>query len=323
MKRNKVSYINKHTGVFLILASILVISALFSPSFVASNNLLAMLRQASSLGILTIGQLFVIIGGGVDLSVESILQMAITIFMYGYNNFGDAGLIYGLIAAFIFGAFAGLINGILVIRFNVQPFLTTLFTGSIITGIRMIWVGIESAGHVPELIRFFGRDKTLNIPNAVIVLLLVAIIAGVILNKHVYGRKLIAVGTSFTTSVYSGIRSHRTVVFSYIISGVMAVLASIIISGYIGYADRWIGAGMSFNSLIAAVIGGNYLGGGRGSVIGAIGGALLMTIIVNFVILLGLPASYQHIFSGLVLIATIFIGSLSKKISLQNLIGRQ
>lgn len=313
MKKNIASYINKHTGVFLILAIILIISALFSPSFIGANNMLAMLRQASTLGILTIGQLFVIIGGGVDLSVESILQMAITIFMYGHKNFGDSGLIYGLLAAFLFGMLAGFINGILVIRFNVQPFLTTLFTGTIITGIRMIWVGIESAGNVPDFIRFFGRDKTFNIPNAVIVFLLIAIIASVIIKRSVYGRKLIAVGTNYQTSVYSGIKSQRTVIISYMISGVMAVLASIILSGYIGFADRWIGAGLSFNSLIAAVIGGNYLGGGRGSVVGVIGGALLMSIIINFVTLLGLSHAFQHILSGFVLIFTIIIGSLSKR----------
>ena len=276
---------------------------------------MAMLRQASTLGILTIGQLFVIISGGVDLSVESILQMGITIFMFGYNNYGDSGLIYGLIAAFLFGAIAGFINGILIIRFKIQPFLTTLFTGSIITGIRMIWVGIVGAGDVPDLIRFFGRDKTFNIPNAVIIFLFIALIASVVIKRAVFGRKLIAVGTNYNASVFSGIKSQRIVIISYVLSGLLAILASIILSGYIGFADRWIGAGLSFNSLIAAVIGGNYLGGGRGSVLGVIGGALLMTIVINFVTLLGLSASFQHIVSGIVLIITILIGTLSKKVT--------
>ena len=305
--------INKHNGVFIILGIILIISALYSPTFVQANNLMAMLRQASTLGIITIGQLFVIISGGVDLSVESILQMGITIFMFGYNNYGDSGLIYGLIAAFLFGAIAGFINGILIIRFKIQPFLTTLFTGSIITGIRMIWVGIEGAGDVPDLIRFFGRDKTFKIPNAVIIFLFIALIASVVIKRAVFGRKLIAVGTNYKASVFSGIKSQRIVIISYVLSGLLAILASIILSGYIGFADRWIGAGLSFNSLIAAVLGGNYLGGGRGSVLGVIGGALLMIIVINFVTLLGLSASFQHIVSGIVLIITILIGKLNKK----------
>lgn len=305
--------INKHTGVFLILAIILVISGLYSPGFVSSSNLLIMLRQASALGILTIGQLFVIVGGGVDLSLEATLQMAIAIFMFGFNNFGQAGLMVGLGAAVFFGLLAGFVNGILVIRYHVQPFLSTLFTGSIITGIRLIWVGIDLGGDVPNFIRFFGRDRTLTIPNAAIIFSIVGLIAFVLINRSVFGRKLVAVGTNYDAAVYSGIKAGRMVILSYMISGVSAVLASVVLSGYVGFADRWIGAGMSFNSLIAAVIGGNYLGGGRGSVAGVIGGALLMTIVINFVTLLGFSHSYQHIVSGLVLILTIFIGSYSKR----------
>ncbi len=304
--------INKHTGVYLILVLILIVSGFYSPGFVKPNNLLTMLRQASALGILTIGQLFVIVGGGVDLSLEATLQMAIAIFMFGFNNFGETGLIIGLLAAVLFGLLAGFVNGLLVIRYHVQPFLTTLFTGSIITGIRLIWVGIDLGGNVPNFIRFFGRDRTLTIPNAAIVFSVVAVIAFFLINRSVFGRKLVAVGTNYDAAIYSGIKARRTVILSYMISGVSAVLASVVLSGYVGFADRWIGAGMSFNSLIAAVIGGNYLGGGRGSVIGVIGGAMLMTIVINFVTLLGFSSAYQHIVSGLVLIITIFIGSYFK-----------
>lgn len=279
----------------------------------SSKNLLTMLRQASALGILTIGQLFVIVGGGVDLSLEATLQMAIAIFMFGYTNYGEVGLMIGLVGAIMFGLIAGLVNGLLVVRYHVQPFLTTLFTGSIINGIRSIWVGIDFGGDVPDFIRFFGRDKTLTIPNATIVFSITAIAAYILINRSVFGRKLVAVGTNYEAALYSGIKANRTVIISYMISGFMAVLASVVLSGYVGFADRWIGAGLSFNSLIAAVIGGNYLGGGRGSVIGVVGGALLMTIVTNFVTLLGLSASYQHIVSGVVLIITIFIGSKTNK----------
>ena len=312
IKTGKTSYLNKHTGVFLILLFILTISGFYSPGFVSSKNLLIMLRQASALGIMTLGQLFVIVNGGVDLSLEATLQMAIAIFMFGSNNYGENGLYIGLAAAVLFGLLAGFVNGTLVIRYHVQPFLTTMFTSSIITGIRLIWVGIDLGGDVPDFIRFFGRDKTLTIPNAAIFLAIIAVVAYIFINRSVFGRKLVAVGTNYEAAVYSGIEAKRTIIFSYMISGLSAVLASVVLAGYVGFADRWIGEGMSFNSLIAAVIGGNYLGGGRGSVSGVIGGALLMTVVINFVTLLGFSAPYQHIVSGLVLITTIFIGSYSK-----------
>ncbi len=305
--------INKNNGVFVILGFLLIIAGFYSPQFVQINNLMTMLRQASALGILTIGQLFVIVGGGVDLSVAATLQMSITIFMYGYNNYGIEGLIFGVIAALIFGIVVGIANGIIVTKYHVQPFLTTLFTGSIITGIRMILVGIESAGNVPDIIRVFGRGKTFEIPNALIIFFIIAFISAIILNKTIFGRKLIAVGTNFIAAKFAGIKADLTVIKSYVISGVLSVIASIILVGYIGFADRWIGAGLSFNSLVAAVIGGNYLGGGRGSVFGVIGGAILMTIVLNFVTLLGLSAPFQHVVSGIVLISTLFIGSYSQK----------
>lgn len=305
--------LNKNNGVFVILGIILVIAGLYSYRFIQVNNMMTMLRQASALGILTIGQLFVIVGGGVDLSVAATMQMSITIFMYGFNNFGIPGLIVGLFAALLFAVFIGWVNGIVITKYHVQPFLTTLFTGSIITGIRMIVNGIRPLGSVPDVIRFFGRDKTIGIPNALIVFLIIAIIAYIILEKSVYGRKLVSVGTNFLAAKFSGIKADLTVIQSYIICSVLAYLASIVLAGYIGFADQWIGAGYSFNSLVAAVIGGNYLGGGRGSVIGVIGGALTMTIVINFVTLLGLSAPFQHVVSGLVLILSLLIGVITTK----------
>ncbi len=305
--------LNKNNGVFVILGVILVIAGLYSYRFIQVNNMMTMLRQASALGILTIGQLFVIVGGGVDLSVAATMQMSITIFMYGFNNFGIPGLIVGLFAALLFAVFIGWINGIVITKYHVQPFLTTLFTGSIITGIRMIVNGIKPLGSVPDVIRFFGRDKTIGIPNALIVFLIIAIIAYIVLEKSVYGRKLVSVGTNFFAAKFSGIKADLTVINSYIICSVLAYLASIVLAGYIGFADQWIGAGYSFNSLVAAVIGGNYLGGGRGSVLGVIGGALTMTIVINFVTLLGLSAPFQHVVSGCVLILSLLIGVLTTK----------
>ena len=305
--------LNKHNGVYVILAVLLAIAAFYSPSFVQPGNLMTMLRQASALGVMTIGQLFVIVGGGVDLSVAATLQMGITIFMYGYNHFGMPGLVLGVVAALLFGVLVGLVNGIIVTRYHVQPFLTTLFTGSILTGLRMIVAGIKPAGNIPDAIRFFGRDKTFDIPNALIVFLLVALLAYLILGRSVYGRKLIATGTNYTAALFSTIKASRVVICSYILCSVLAVVSSIVLAGYIGFADQWIGAGYSFNSLIAAVIGGNYLGGGRGSVPGVIGGALTMTLVINFVTLLGFSAPFQHVVSGIVLILALLIGVATAK----------
>lgn len=313
-------FINKHTGVYVLLGVLLLIAGVANPSFLAVDNSLTMLRQASALGIIAVGQLFVIVGGGVDLSVAATMQMAITVFMAGWNAFGAPGLVLGVIAALAVGMLIGFVNGLAVVRFHVQPLLTTLFTAAIVTGLRMIWVGVNPSGNVPDAIRLFGRDRTLGIPNAVVVLLVVALVAWVVLSRTVYGRRLIGVGTSYAAARTAGIRPDRTLILSYVASSGLAVVASIVLAGYVGFADQWIGAGYEFNSLIAAVIGGNYLGGGRGSVSGAVGGALVMTVVLNVVTLLGLSAPFQHIVSGVVLILALTIGVTSQE--RRNALGR-
>jgi ribose/xylose/arabinose/galactoside ABC-type transport system permease subunit len=305
--------INQHNSVYLIMFVVCLATWLYKPGFLSSANLLSMLRQASALGVLTAGQLFVIIAGGVDLSVAATMQMAIVIYTRGFNLYGAWGLAGGIALALVVGAAMGIVNGVIVTKFRVQPFLATLFTGSILTGIRQIVTGISSAGVVPDAIRFLGRDTTLIIPNAVLVYIVVIVACLVIFNTTVFGRQLVAVGTNKRAAVFSGIDADLTVIKSYCACGVLAVLSSMLLSGYTGYADMWLGSGFEFSCLVAAVIGGNYLGGGRGSVLGAVGGVLVTTLILNAVLLFGLDIAYQYIAKGIVLVTATLAGSLATR----------
>ena len=305
--------INQHNSVYLIMFVVCLVAWLYKPGFLSSANILSMLRQASALGVLTAGQLFVIIAGGVDLSVAATMQMAIVIYTRGFNLYGAWGLAGGIGLALLVGAAMGIINGVIVTKFRVQPFLATLFTGSILTGIRQIITGISSAGVIPDAIRFLGRDTTLIVPNAVLVFLIITVVCLVIFNKTVFGRQLVAVGTNKRAAIFSGIDADRTVIKSYCACGILAVLSSMLLSGYTGYADMWLGSGFEFSCLVAAVIGGNYLGGGRGSMLGAVGGVLVTTLILNAVLLFGLDIAYQYIAKGIVLVAATLAGSLATR----------
>jgi ribose transport system permease protein len=301
--------VNQHNSVFIILAVICLATWIYEPGFLSSDNLFSMLRQASALGVLTVGALFVIVGGGVDLSVAATMGMAIVIYAYGYNNFGTLGLIVGSLLALLFGILMGVINGLIVTKFHVQPFLTTLFTGTILTGLRMIIFGPFSVGKVPDGIRLLGNATTGVVPNSSIIFLAVIIICLVVFNKTVFGRQLIAVGTNRMAAVFSGINADLTIIKSYCVCGLLAVLASMLLAGYTGYASMWIGQGFEFNALVAAVIGGSYLGGGRGSIIGVLGGVLVTTLLLNVVLLFGLPISFQFVVKGAVLIIATLIGA--------------
>ena len=240
--------INKHNSVYIILIVLSAITYIYSPKFMTGGTILNMLRQASALGVLTAGQLFVIVGGGVDLSVVATMQMEIVIYSRLINRMGTTGLIIGIFLSIVLGIGMGLFNGVIITKFRVQPFLVTIFTAHILTGSRAIFTGVDSAGVVPDAIRFLGNESTGPIPNAVIIMFLVIIISIILLNKTVFGRQLIAVGSNRVAAVFSGINADAAIIKSYCYSGIMAVLASILLAGYTGYADMWIGEGFEFNS---------------------------------------------------------------------------
>jgi ribose transport system permease protein len=303
--------INKHFSVYIVMVALLVATYIYSPKFLSGSTIFNMLRQASALGVLTAGQLFVIIGGGVDLSVVATMQISIVTCVYLTNAFGVWGLILGIVISLVIAILIGLANGVIVTKFNVQPFLVTLFMAELLTGARMILVGVKSAGSVPSAMRYLGNDLTGPIPNAVMVFLLVVIVSYIILNKTLYGRKLVSVGTNKRAAIYSGINANSTVIISYCFSSVMAVISALLLAGYTGYADMWIGEGYEFTALVAAVIGGNFLGGGRGSIMGVVGGVLVTTLVLNVVLLFGLDVTFQYIFMGAIFIVATLMGALS------------
>ena len=303
--------INKHNSVYVILIILSLATWIYSPQFMTGRTILNMMRQASALGVLTAGQLFVIVSGGVDLSVVATMQMAIVIYSRSINSLGVAGIFIGIALALVLGIGMGLLNGVIITKFNVQPFLVTIFTAHILTGSRMILTGVDSVGVVPDAIRFLGNASTGPIPNAVIILFIVIVFSYIVLNRTIYGRQLVCVGSNKTAAVFSGINADSTTIKSYCVSGIMAVLASILLAGYTGYADMWIGQGYEFNALVAAVIGGNFLGGGRGSVLGMLGGVLVTTLVLNVVLVFGLDVTYQYIFTGAIFVLATLIGSLA------------
>jgi len=305
--------INKHNSVFVLLFLLSLVTWIYSPEFLNPGTILTMVRQSSALGVLTAGQLIVIVAGGVDLSVVATMQMAIVTYTYFINNYGVSGIVIGVVLSMFIGIAMGIVNGGIVSKFNVQPFLVTLFTAHILTGVRMIFTGVDSAGAVPDAIRFLGNASTGIIPNAVIVFFIVVVLCWLLLNKSVLGRQLICVGSNKAAAVLSGINVERTIIKSYCISGLMAVLASMLLAGYTGYADMWIGQGFEFNALAAAVIGGNFLGGGRGSILGVVGGVLTITLVLNVVLLFGLDITFQYIFTGLIFIIATLMGALSTR----------
>lgn len=297
-------YIVKEHLVYVFLCAVIVLAAFISPKFFQARNLFNILRQASAMGILAVGQTVVIVTGGIDLSVAAVMQLSgVTVaeMTKGENTYVWIALLT-VIAA---GTFIGFINGLLVARRKVQPFISTLFVGLLVTGLRLLVTRATPSGILPPFIRTIGSDSLGPVPNAVIIFGVTALIVSIILTRTTWGRRIFAVGGNARAAGLNGIRVDSITILSYIVCGFLAALAGLVLVGYLGYADQEIGIGYDLDSIAAAAVGGAVLGGGRGKVSGTVAGVLLMAVLLNLVLLLKLQVEYQLVVRGLVILAAV------------------
>ena len=307
--------VTQYNSVFLVLVVVCVAAFINTPAFFAFDNVDTMLRQASALGVVTMGTIFVIATGCVDLSVAATLQMSIGIFMLFVKRLGGSALPWGILASLAFGVAIGLVNGLIVTRYRVQSFLATLFTAAILGGLMRLVIGVTPMGVPPAvLVNTVKGSLVGGVSNTILVFAGVALIALVLLRRTVFGRKVELIGLNATAAHFAGVDVERTITISFGFNGLLAAFAGIMSAGYMGFADQMsLGNGMEMDALVAAVLGGNFLGGGKASVTGAIGGALAITLIVNIVILFGLDIRYQYIVKGFVLLAVTWAAALFQK----------
>jgi ribose/xylose/arabinose/galactoside ABC-type transport system permease subunit len=290
--------------VYVFLAAVIGLAAIVSPVFFQPKNLFNVLRQASALGILAVGQTVVVISGGIDLSVAAVMQLAgVTVaeITKGSNTYAAAALAVVL----ALGAAIGLGNGLLVSKRRVQPFISTLFVGLLVTGLRLLVTHATPSGVLPPAIRALGSASVGPVPSAVIIFAAVALITGGVLARTTWGRRMFAVGGNPRAAALNGISVDRITALSYVVCGVLAAVSGVVLVGYLGYADQEIGTGYDLDSIAAVAVGGAVLGGGRGRVSGTIAGVLLMAVLLNLVLLLRLKVEYQLVLRGLVILAAV------------------
>ena len=304
--------ITQYNSVYLILVLVSAAAFIYNRSFFAFDNVNTMLRQASALGVVTMGTIFVIATGCVDLSVAAIFQMSIGIFMLFVKRLGDGALVYGLLASLAFGVAIGVVNGIIVTRYKVQSFLATLFTAAILGGVMRLVMGVTPLGVPPAaLVSAIKGSLVGELSNSVLIFIVVALVALGILRTTVWGRKVELIGLNPTASRFAGVDVNRIVTISFGFNGFLAALAGIMGAGAMGFADQMtLGSGMEMDALVASVLGGNFLGGGKASVAGAVGGALAITLIINIVILFGFDIRYQYIVKGVLLLSVTYAAAL-------------
>ncbi len=293
-------HILSNYGIHIFLVLLVAVSGIVSPAFLSANNISNMLLQVAPLGIVVIGQAFVIILRGLDLSVASVMATAAVIAtgFSGVNS--DMPMIIAISLAI--GAGTGLVNGLLVTKRDVSPFLATLATMIMLQGFRFAYTQGAPSGNVPPLFRVVGAETFYGIPYNLMLLAVLAVIFGILLARSRFGREVYITGGNPTTARLLGINADRVIVSGYVISGVLAAIAGLVLSGYVGIVDNWVGRGFELDSIVAAVMGGIALSGGRGTIVGGLIGAAILIVVFNAVLMFGMPVQLQIIIKGLVIV---------------------
>ena len=290
-------------GIYVFLLLIVFFSSLVSPAFLKPQHIVNILNPAAALGMVAIGQTFVILTGrgGLDLSVASVMA-TVAVIAAAYTGGQDSQLLPAVAICLFFGILIGLINGLLITKLRVPPIMATLGMMIILLGGRFLYTKGIAKGSYPPILRFFGTGFVGPIPASVLSLAIMVVMATIVLKKTVFGRQVYATGANINTAILSGYNTDLILVMIYMISGLMASIAGLYIAGWVGVADNWVGQGYEVDSIAAVVMGGTSFEGGRGGVLGTMAGVLILVTIYNLVLLLHLPVQTQYMVKGAVII---------------------
>lgn len=302
-----------------VLVLLLIVGALIAPRFLTVVNIINILEQVSVLGLTTIGLTFVLLIGRLDLSLEGIVGFApmlaaIMLVSASAGGIGTElpgwmGVVIALCAAGLIGAF----NGFLVIRIGLNPFISTLGMLVLLRGGILIISDGRSIYSPGKAFTYLGSGKLLGIPVSVLVFVVVAIVVGLILQYHRYGRALYAIGGNEDAARAAGIKVDRVIWSAFFFGSLLAGLAGILLTGRLDSAVTTQGQGIIFSAFASAVIGGVSLGGGRGTIIGVVSGVLLIGVINNLLTLAQVPSFYVQASTGAVIIVAAVLTTIASR----------
>lgn len=303
--------------IYVIMILLLLGVGYLNPRFLEVNGFLAFLRRAAPIMILTAGQLYVLVSGGFDLSVGSIVTLVVIGGALMIDN-DPANTWWVILVLLAGGIVVGLVNGFIVAYLKVPSLIATLGMLLVLRGAGLYWSGGAPRGYLTDNFRIFGRGNIENLPlvdkfpYAVIVLAIVGILATYLFHRMVYGRQLLALGDNPRAAKLSGVRTNRVRILAFVISAVSAVIAGILLGGFSG-VNIEAGTGLELQAISAAVLGGAVLLGGSGSVPAAMAGALALELLFALLNLLGLPKPLRDAVQGLIIISAVAYAALGTR----------
>lgn len=312
MDQTEFAIFMRRYGIGIVMVGMIVLLALVSPTFRKPNNIISILLQVSINGILALGMVFVITAGGIDLSIGSMLALTSVIVGAVLNATGNIFL--ACLIAIATTTFFGLINGLLIAKFNMFPFVVTLATQLVIRGVAYIISGGYSASLANADFKNIGNGKVFEvIPIPVVILFVIAILAYVLMHWTRFGRYIYAVGGNMNSAIASGVNVFWTRAFSFVIMGFCAGVAGVIMTSRISAAQPNIGVGYETDAIAACVIGGTSFAGGIATIPGTMIGIGIIGLIYNGMNLVGINSYWQTITKGLLIIGAVMLDMFMNK----------
>lgn len=316
---------------FIALIAVTGFFAVMAPNFMSIENVIIVSKHVSINAILAIGMTYVILTGGIDLSVGSIVGLTgmvaggllvhgIQLPMFGVVIFPSVVELVGM--SLLVGMLIGLVNGLLVTRLNVAPFIATLGTLYVARGIALLLSGGATFPNLvgkPELgnqgFPIIGAGTLLGVPYIILILIVMALVAAYVAQRTPFGRRVYAVGGNERAAALSGVRVDRIKIAVYVISGFCAAVAGLIVSSQLVASHPASGETFELNAIAAAVLGGTSLSGGRGMIGGTIIGAFVIGVLGDGMVMLGVSEFWQMVIKGLVIIAAVVLDQLQRQVA--------
>ena len=300
-------YMSELTTLIALIGLMMVITFI-NPNFLTANNLLNLLLQVTANGFIAFGMTFVILTGGIDLSVGSILALSSAL---------TAGLIaagipvpFAILLAVCMGGIFGMLNGLLVAYGKLAPFIVTLASMTIFRGATLVFTNgnplTQGLGY-SFLFQFLGQGYVVGIPFPVILMFLVFIILYVVLHKTAFGKSVYALGGNEKAAYISGVKLSKVKIIIYTISGIMASISGLIITSRLSSAQPTAGTSYEMDAIAAVVLGGTSLSGGKGRILGTLIGALIIGVLNNGLNIIGVSAFWQQVVKGVVILIAVLL----------------
>lgn len=299
---------------FAALIVMIIAFSLLSPNFLQFNNIVGILLATAVNGVLALGVTFVIVSGGIDLSIGTVMTLSAVMTGLVATNL-ELPIQLAIPAGILTGGLAGLVNGVIIAKLKVPPFIATLGMLNVARGLALVFASLAPIyfNRTPEFNEAAMSSLTaavipgLAIPNVVLVFFAAAIIASLVLSRTVLGRFTFALGSNEEATRLSGVNVDRWKIAVYTVSGLFAGLAGVMIAARLNSAQPSLGVGYELDAIAAAVIGGTSLSGGEGSILGTVIGAFIISTLTNGLRILSVPQEWQTVVTGAIVILAVYL----------------